>query len=152
MSAIAHGYALSASALERANFYAAGKDWKGMGEHLHDHEIPEKFAWTGYAIAILSVWLSDQGIKLPRDLDPTFSSFWANVSVVLLCTQAMNLEALRKSLSALNPSGSELAGYWRKLTGLNDPEAPTFMLDGWRWLNVVISRVNGEDWLLISVS
>jgi hypothetical protein len=104
MSAIARGYALSGSALERVNFYAADKDWEGMGEHLHEHEIPEKFAWTGYAIAILSVLLSDQGIKLPRDLDPTFSSFWANVSVVLLCTQAMNLQALRQSLF-LEPLG-----------------------------------------------
>jgi hypothetical protein len=147
ISAIAIGYVLSASALERANFYAANKDWAGLGDHLHDHEVREEFQWTGYAIGILSAWL-------PRDLDPEFSTLWANISVLLLCTQALNLRDLRNSLSALNPSGSELAVYWQKLTGINDPEAPTFMVDGWRRLNRVISHVNSEnseDWLLIVI-
>jgi len=153
MSAIASAYILSASALERANFYAAHEDWAGMGQHLHDHEIREKFQWTGYAVGILSAWLHDQGVRLPRDLDPTFSSLWANLKVVL-CAQAMNLRTLINSLSALKPSGNELADYWRKLARINDPEAPTFMLDGWRWLNVVISQANSvssEDWLLIVI-
>jgi len=151
MSAIANAYALSISSLERAEFYAAQKDNKGMWEHLWQHEIPERFQWTGYAIVILDAWLGDQGVRLPRDLDQTFSSLWANIEVVLLCTQAMNLPALKKSLSALNPSGGELAEYWQKLTGIDDAEAPTFMLDAWRWLNIVISRVQGEDWLVIRV-
>jgi hypothetical protein len=151
MSVIAHAYALSTSSLERAEFFAVQKDWAGMGEHLWQHEIPDHFRWTGYAIGILSAWLHDQGVRLPRDLDPKFSSLWANIPVVLLCTQAANLPALRNSLSALNPSGSELAEYWRKLTGIDDAEAPTFMLDGWRWLNVVVSRVQGNDWLMIRV-
>jgi len=122
-----------------------------MWEHLWQHEIPESFHWTGYAIVILDTWLDDQGVRLPRDLDPMFSSLWANIPVVLLCTQAMNLPALKKSLSALNPSGSELAEYWREFQRITDPEAPTFMMDAWRWLNIVISRVQGDDWLLIRV-
>ena len=151
MSAIANAYALSISSLERAEFYAAQKDREGMWEHLWQHEIPERFHWTGYAIVILATWLDDQGVRLPRDLDPMFSSLWANIPVVLLCTQAMNLPALKKSLSALNPSGSELAEYWREFQRITDPEAPTFMMDAWRWLNIVISRVQGDDWLLIRV-
>jgi hypothetical protein len=60
MSAIAHGYALSASALKRANFYPTNKDLAGMWEHLHQREIPEQFPWPGYAIGILNTWLRDQ--------------------------------------------------------------------------------------------
>jgi hypothetical protein len=93
--------------------------------------------------------LGDQGVRLPRDLDQIFSSLWANIPVVLLCTQAMNLPALKNSLSALHPSGDELAEYWRKLTEIDDTQAPTFMLDGLRWLNVVVSRVQSDDWQLI---
>jgi hypothetical protein len=151
MSAIAHGYALSASALERADFYAAKKDWRGMGDHLHDHEIPEDFPWTGYAIGILAIWLGDQGVELPRDIDPTFSSLWGEISPVL-CVQASKVQSLRDSLATLNPTGDELAAYWRKFARDNSPEAPTFMLEAWRWLNIVISHVQGEDWLLIVVA
>jgi hypothetical protein len=149
MAAIAHGYALSASALARADFYAARKDWAGMWDHLYNDEIPEVFQWTGYAIGILAAWLDDHGVKLPRDIDPTFSSLWDTISPVL-CAQASKVQSLRDSLATLNPTGDELAAYWRKLMR-EDPEAPTFMLDGWRWLNVVISRAQGEDWLLIVV-
>jgi hypothetical protein len=54
MSVIANGYALSPSALERANFYATTNDLAGIWEHRHQHEIREQFRWTGNAIAILS--------------------------------------------------------------------------------------------------
>lgn len=121
-----------------------------MWDHLRDHEIREGFPWTGYAIGILAAWLSDHGVKLPRDIDPTFLSLWGAISPVL-CVRASNVQSLRDTLATLNPTGDELAAHWRKLMR-DDPEAPTFMLEGWRWLNVILSRTQEEDWLLIVVA
>jgi hypothetical protein len=147
MSQIAEGFLIPDRSIREAAACIGRGDTRAMRSILVRHAF-EAFAWSGYVLVIVTEWLREQGIELPRSATASVRGI-VDKCDPFLCADKQDCQTLTLRLDGVSPSAEELVRYWSAFTGDNSAEALQFMPDAWNWLNRLVRSGAGADWCLL---